>query len=772
MSTWETPPDTAPNLRVVLPGEVNGIDTVAAADDPTFVCVTSDSLVAVVAFSPEAGLREIARCEVAPATALIDVACSATPDGKTRVAAVGVSPLVFILELEGNDLRQVATVETPKSNDNRAVAAIAGGTLVAVGGQGGGVALLDLDRPRVVRHLDSPHTSALRSVISFDRTLVTAGQDRALVRWRGGEDIEEFEPELVLRDAHDGWIWDLARSCEDGRVWSVGGDGCLGLLQAEDAVRHVAFVPDHWLMSVCTLAPTQDQGGFVVAGDGAGVIRCWDDVTFREIVSMAAHGDEVNAVSASPGDEVVLSGSRDGSVVAMARATIEHEALLREFRSEWGSDSPTGVDRLGRQRIATFLASRIATFLDQPGASGHRAFLLSGPWGAGKTSLAQMTTEELSRESPGTVVAEVNAWSTIGRGIAWTEAIEAVVASYLARARRTSLRDWFRIRVSLLATLSRVAISSVFAVLIVLGLTLLFGSAYLRSTSADVWVAVGTMLAGLATLFTVLASSGQLRRLRRAENYRASRWETHEARDTVLIAARMLEVCMRVVKEPFFLVIDDLDRCVPEAVTDLLENVHCVLDSRGFEFSQPSCILVAADESWIRSSFEHVYPSMATQDADFGSTIGSRFLEKLFYLVLPTGRLSSVAEDDYLAYLVEGANGSPASGHIIFGFRDLLPDNPRTVRRIVVAFEGLRELKTAENIAVPQATLMLWAIIRTRWPDAAIALAADPTALNDPSAASARLRDWLALPEVKRVLGWPVGGPLRPDDIRRCASEV
>ena len=703
---------------------------------------------------------------------VIDVACTAMPDGTTRVSAVGVSPLVFILELNGDELRQVASLETPTSNDNRAISRVVDSSLVAIGGQGGGLVLVDVTEPRVVRQLESPHSSALRSVISFGDALVTAGQDRTLIRWQASDEAVDYRATLVLPDAHDGWIWDLAQSDRDGRIWSVGGDGCLGVLDGTDELRHVAFVPDHWLMSVCTLAPTADQGGFVIAGDGAGIIRCWDDESFREIVSTAAHGDEVNAVVASPQEDVVVSGSRDGSVVAMLRSTIENEALLRDFRSEWGSDSPTGVDRLGRQRIAHFLASRIATYLDQPGGSGHRAFLLSGPWGAGKTSLAQMTTDELMHERPGTVIAEVNAWSTIGRGIAWTEAIEAVVAAYLKRARRTSLRNWLRIRVSLLATLSRVAISSVFAVLIILGLLLVFGSAYLRSTSADAWVAIGTMLAGAATLFTVLASSGQLRRLRRADNYRASRWETHEARDTVLIAARMLEVCMRVVKEPFFLVVDDLDRCVPEAVTDLLENVHCVLDSRGFEFSQPSCVLVAADESWIRSSFEHVYPTMATQDADFGSTIGSRFLEKLFYLVLPTGRLSSVAEDDYLAYLVEGADGSATAGHIIFGFRDLLPDNPRTVRRIVVAFEGLRELKAAENIAVPQATLMLWAIIRTRWPDAAIALAADPTALTDVATASVRLHDWLALPEVKRVLSWPIGGPLRPDDIRRCASEV
>lgn len=95
------------------------------------------------------------------------------------------------------------------------------------------------------------------------------------------------------------------------------------------------------------------------------------------------------------------------------------------------------------------------------------------------------------------------------------------------------------------------------------------------------------------------------------------------------------------------------------------------------------------------------------------------------------------------------------------------------MRRIVVAFRGLRGLKAAENIAVPQATLMLWAIIRTRWPDAAIALAADPTALTDPATASVRLHDWLPLPDVKtRAELTPIGGLLRPDDIRRCASEV
>lgn len=72
VSVSEPASDAHLNLRVLLPGEVNGIDAVATAEAATFACVTSASVVAVVAYSPTVGLHEVARCEVSPPTALID----------------------------------------------------------------------------------------------------------------------------------------------------------------------------------------------------------------------------------------------------------------------------------------------------------------------------------------------------------------------------------------------------------------------------------------------------------------------------------------------------------------------------------------------------------------------------------------------------------------------------------------------------------------------------------------------------------------------------
>ena len=150
-------------------------------------------------------------------------------------------------------------------------------------------------------------------------------------------------------------------------------------------------------------------------------------------------------------------------------------------------------------------------------------------------------------------------------------------------------------------------------------------------------------------------------------------------------------------------------------------------------------------------------------------------MEKLFYLILPVGRLSSNAERKYLDWILSPDGESDVDGeveHVALGFRDLFPDNPRTVKRILVTFEVLRELKSVEGTEVPQATLMLWAIIRTRWPDAAIMLASDPEVLVRGDSAHGEIAKWLEMAEVKRVLNWPFGGPLRPRDIRECASEI
>jgi hypothetical protein len=110
--------------------------------------------------------------------------------------------------------------------------------------------------------------------------------------------------------------------------------------------------------------------------------------------------------------------------------------------------------------------------------------------------------------------------------------------------------------------------------------------------------------------------------------------------------------------------------------------------------------------------------------------------------------------------------------HIIHGFRELLPDNPRIFQRTLVTFDALWEPKRAEGPPAPQATLMLWSILRTRWPEAAITISGDPGLLDGTSTPTDGIAAWLRNPEAQRLINWPLGGPIGPEEVQRCSSEV
>lgn len=764
---------------VTVAGEVNAIEFVAeSAGRLLFLAATSTGELHLLSTEATGAALTVESSLQVGDHPLIGVEVLQRPGMSPRAVAIGISSVVAIakIDIEAGTLASVGELRTA-SDDNRCIASLQQPGLVAIGGQRGNLCIADAFSCAKVAELKTAHTSTTRTIVQHNEWMVSAGQDRRISYWK--LDFGHGDPEIVegktIENAHSGWIWQLAVHPSDGSLLSVSSDSRVGRYDLEgDTFTHVSEVPGAWLMSVL---PLPDNGGapLIVVGGGSGLITCLDGATYEVIVTVAPHNDEINDLAADPLGAVVLSVSRDGSVAAFPRSFFQYEERSRGTGStHWASDLPTSRDLLGRERIATFLRGKMVEFLSDDAQPGHRAFLISGPWGAGKSSLVRLMLRHASDEAPNPVVAEVNAWSTLGRGISWTEVVEALTSSYLREARKTSIRSWLRLRLRILLLLSKVAISTVLVGAVVLGLVIIVGGLVLSTQNSETWTAIGAVLAGLVPITAAVTASSTLQRFRSSSTYTRSRWDTHQARDTVLMAASIINLCLEIVERPFVIVIDDLDRCTPEAVTDALESLHCVFESPAVGYHRNGMLIVAADEMWLRGSFEKIYGEMTVQDFGGGSSVGSRFLEKIFFLVLPTGRIAPEAETGFLRSLVSSEDDQTEGGaaHIIYAFRELLPDNPRTVRRVVAAFEGLRELKAAEGQPVPSATLMLWCILRTRWPDGAIALAANPEATIDTTGLNEAFSRWIGLPEVRRVLTWPVGGPLLPGDIRRCSSDV
>jgi hypothetical protein len=755
--------------RILIGEEVNSVKFLGICDgEPLFVTFAAHGIVSLISCSDPFAPNEIDRLVTTPPISLIDGATLKTGDSTFLLIAVGIAEDVPVIEVAGCTLRQISTWTTPQSSDNRSALSIDEKSWFLIGGVGGSIHIINRDGAPI-DVIEGPHTSTIRSMAHRNGMVATGGQDRRLAMWAIDDDGLKLMKDLP--ENHNGWIWNVSIDDSCKKVFSVGSDGRLGLVLTDRWYEgYVAEVNDRWLMSVALVG---DDLGLILCGDSAGVLHTWRNVSFELISSARLHSDEINRIALDDSCNVVATASRDGTVAFFPLANLLDEALQAGTSTRWLSDCPPELDLLGRTRIASFLAKRISEFLQSDESDQHRAILVSGPWGAGKTTLVKMVLDQLD---PSLVAkSEVDAWSTIGRGISWTEFVESIISSYVVDVWKSSKSKWIWLRIRLIAALARFAISPPLGFLVVLGLVLGAIATQMASGTAVPWETVGTLLTGVGAILAAVASSSTLRRMRSTTNYKISRWETHDARNPIMIARAMLTCCMEVSGKPFVLMIDNLDRCSPSPITEALESIHSVFTNG--DLPRKGVLILSADESWIRRSFEIEYSEMTTQDSAFGSTAGSRFMEKLFYLVMPTGRLSSAAEERYLAEVLTPSHSASATDddqatHIMHGFRELLPDNPRTIVRTIVLYESLRELKSAEGVVVSHATLMLWSIIRARWPEAAIALAADPNSLDRTGVDGSELSKWMSLPEVRRVLNWKFGGPLRSEDVLLCASEI
>jgi hypothetical protein len=116
---------------------------------------------------------------------------------------------------------------------------------------------------------------------------------------------------------------------------------------------------------------------------------------------------------------------------------------------------------------------------------------------------------------------------------------------------------------------------------------------------------------------------------------------------------------------------------------------------------------------------------------------------------------------------------SRATEHRLTGFAELLPDNPRAVKRFLNAFALTRTVRTIEGQAIPTPTLALWTILQIRWPRLADALTLHPEWAapgdddRDPAIPD-NIQELLDDADVQRVLRFADGGPLTPDLVRAC----
>lgn len=125
---------------------------------------------------------------------------------------------------------------------------------------------------------------------------------------------------------------------------------------------------------------------------------------------------------------------------------------------------------------------------------------------------------------------------------------------------------------------------------------------------------------------------------------------------------------------PLLIVIDDLDRCNPAYVVELMRGILTIFNSSRVVF------LILGDKSWIEHCFVSAYPDMAKFEANADRSFGSRFTEKLIQLSFILPAVEPVYRRRYLQSLL-GSIGNATAAAPTVEARRLIDDARNFLKR-------------------------------------------------------------------------------------------
>jgi tetratricopeptide (TPR) repeat protein len=110
---------------------------------------------------------------------------------------------------------------------------------------------------------------------------------------------------------------------------------------------------------------------------------------------------------------------------------------------------------------------------------------------------------------------------------------------------------------------------------------------------------------------------------------------------------------MKRVRRPVMVVVDDLDRCRPDFVVDLVRGIQTLLRSPRVVF------LILGDRDWIERAFEAHHEAMKTVDVGPEQSLGARFVEKAIQLSFILPALGEVGRLSYVRRVLLGERAAP-----------------------------------------------------------------------------------------------------------------
>lgn len=429
------------------------------------------------------------------------------------------------------------------------------------------------------------------------------------------------------------------------------------------------------------------------------------------------------------------------------------------------SDNPSGDDLLGRRPLVQALAIRLARLQAEEAASPEPAAVmvhLHGAWGSGKSSMVKLLRHELEYADRPWLVVEFNAWRNTRAKPPWWNMLLAVQDALLKAAwprgeayPAAPLPHWFWLKAEFaLWRMTQEAAKFATAVTAFLGFFALWAfapSIDLPSddftTAAKEWTGfVGSILSALFVVRAWFLGGKPT-----AEAFDALR--TDALRPFIRLFERLVGLSGR----PIMIVLDDLDRCNADTVTDLLEGIQTLF--RG----APVVFLAVADRRWITASFSKRFAEFQEAGGYAARPVGDLFLDKMFQLSFGVPQMRPEAKEIYLRRLLELSDKPPATPpptlppevqsfaaglnaiadapkeqkaavagqvarrmaeqqsdnetrHKLEEFLADIDANPRAMKRLINAISMAKAVASVEQRFVEFDTLVLWTMLDLGWP--------------------------------------------------------
>ena len=305
------------------------------------------------------------------------------------------------------------------------------------------------------------------------------------------------------------------------------------------------------------------------------------------------------------------------------------------------NDKETNVDLLGHRRIAQTIVEIIREAELRPITIG-----IQGSWGAGKTSILSLIESELT-DDPQTLCLTFNGWLYQGYEDTKSALMESVVHALLnKRGAGAKALEMGKSLFKRINWLKAAKTAGSFALTTAIGLP-----------PAALWG-----LSGLAASAKGLVGD-------KLDSNEDPWLKPEEATIPAQIQAfrnELQDLIKESSVERLVVLVDDLDRCLPGAVIDILEAVKLFL------FVEGSVFIIAADEQMIEYAVRRHFPDLPVSQADYTK----HYLEKLIQIPIRVPSLNALQTQNYIRFLL---------------LQNHLQNDKARLNEICIAFEGARD---------------------------------------------------------------------------------